>query len=49
MQIEVARIVAILEESPLTTVAPLRHMMRKAGQDHAGKACHNRKITPVAG
>jgi len=39
-EIEIERIIAVLEERPLAPVAALRHVMRHAGQDHAAKTGH---------
>jgi hypothetical protein len=40
-QIEIKRIIAILEERPLPVIPALRHMMRQAGNDDAGQAGDN--------
>lgn len=37
-QIEIQRIIALLEKRPLSPVATLRDMVRNAGQNDAGKA-----------
>ncbi|MCZ4342268.1 hypothetical protein O4H52_11665 [Sphingomonadaceae bacterium G21617-S1] len=44
-QIEIERIVAILEEGLLTTVAALGYMMRDARQNEAREARHGRFIS----
>jgi hypothetical protein len=43
-QVEIKRIVAILEEHRLAPVPPLRHAVRDAWQDDAGKTRH--ALTP---
>ena len=48
-QIEVECIVAILKERPLAPVAALRHVVRDARQNHAGKAGHGIVLSRVMG
>ena len=43
-QIPIERIVPVFEESLLAPVAPLRHMMRKSGQNDPGLASHTGKL-----
>lgn len=44
-QVEVERIIAILEERPLAPVAALGHVMGNAWQDHAGETGHAGALT----
>ena len=39
-QIEIQRIIALLEEGPLAPIAALRDMMRNAGEDDAREPGH---------
>ena len=48
-QIAIQGIVALFEKGPLAPVAPLRHMMRNAGQHEARKAGHARCFGKGAG
>jgi hypothetical protein len=45
-KIEVEGIVSVLEKRPLAPVAALGHMVRDAGQDHAGEASHGSGCQP---
>jgi hypothetical protein len=48
-QVEVKFVIAILKEGLLTPIAPLGHMMRDAGNDDSGKACHVVKLGEFGG
>ena len=43
-QVTINLLVAVLEEDRLAPIAPLGHMVRQSGNDHAGEASHPRPI-----
>jgi len=45
----IERAIAVLEKRPLAPVAALGHMMRNAGQNHAGEASHGARLWKFGG
>ncbi len=47
IQVAIERVILLAEEGSLPAVAALGHVMRIAGHDDPGKACHARSLAGV--